>query len=83
LGAPVWAASPAPPLLSFLETANIQGKKLALFCCHAGGMGKALEKIKAQLSGNTIAGQIDFCNPAKANGGGIPEKLAEWVKNFS
>jgi multimeric flavodoxin WrbA len=81
LGAPVWASFPAPAMLSFLDTAQIRGKKLALFCCHGGGMGKALEKLKALLAGNTIAGEIDFVNPAKASGG-VPEKLAGWVKGM-
>ena len=82
LGTPVWAASPAPALFSFLDKTKIEGKKIALFCCHAGGKGKALEKFRALLSGNTIVGEIDFNNPASGGSAGLKQKVSEWIKTF-
>ncbi len=82
LGTPVWASSPAPAIVSFLSANNIAGKKIALFCCHAGGMDKALEKLKALLSGNTFIGEIDFKNVAKMDKGELKKKLSEWVKTL-
>ncbi|MFP3041538.1 flavodoxin [Treponema primitia] len=82
LGAPVWAGSPAPALLSFLGETKISGKKLALFCCHAGGKGKALDKLKALLPGNTIAGEIDFINPAGQDRPALTKQIEEWVKGL-
>ncbi|MDR0583920.1 MAG: flavodoxin [Treponema sp.] len=79
IGAPVWAASPAPPLETFLSETKISGKKLALFLCHAGGKGKAMDKLKLLLAGNTVATETDFVNPA----GDIQElkrKIEEWLK---
>jgi flavodoxin len=66
LGTPVWAGTPAPPMLSFLEQAKITDKKTALFVCHAGGPGRAMEKFKAALTGNTVVAEIDFRNPVEA-----------------
>jgi flavodoxin len=82
IGAPVWAGSPAPPLNTFLEQTKITGKKIALFCCHAGGKGKALEKLRYMVSGNTIVGEIDFVNPTKQDKQGVIEKLESWLRSL-
>jgi len=83
LGTPVWAGSPTPALVSFLSKNSIAGKKIALFCCHAGGMDKALDKLKALLSGNTVIGEIDFRNVAKMDRGELKQKISEWVKSLN
>jgi len=83
LGTPVWAASPAPAVFSFLSRKKITGKKIALFCCHGGGMGKVFEKFKALLPGNTIIGEIDLKYPAKMDSAELKQKISEWVKTFS
>jgi len=80
LGTPVWAGSPAPAIVSFLSMNSIAGKKIALFCCHGGGMGEALNKLKALLGGNTLIGEIDFKNVAKTDRAELKQKISEWVK---
>jgi len=85
LGSPVWAASPAPAIVSFLDKNKITGKKVALFCCHGGGKGKTFDKFKALLPGNTFAAEIDFCNPAntaKAESIPVKPRIDEWVKTL-
>ena len=82
IGAPVWAGSPAPPILTFLSEANITGKKIALFVCHGGGKGKSLEKFRAALAGNDIVAEADFVNPARGNGDEVERQVANWVKGF-
>jgi len=83
LGTPVWAGSPTPAIASFISNNSITGKKIALFCCHGGGKGKALDKLKALLSGNTFIGEIDFVYPAKADKTAVKQKLSEWAKTLS
>jgi flavodoxin len=82
VGFPVWAGSPAPPILSFLSETKLAGKRTALFCCHGGGKGRALQKAGALLEGSTLAGEADFVNPSR----GDPEKTAaridEWAKRL-
>jgi flavodoxin len=82
LGTPVWAGSPAPAMAAFADRTKIAGKKIALFCCHAGGRGRAMEKFKALFPGNDLAGEIDFVNPASADAGELKRKTGEWAKTL-
>ncbi|MDR2607487.1 MAG: flavodoxin [Treponema sp.] len=80
LGAPVWAGSPAPPMMSFLAQEAIPAKKrLALFCCHMGGMGKALETFKSRLAGNEIVSTKDFISPEKQTAENLQAAVKEWT----
>ena len=63
LGTPVWASSPAPAIRTFLSQTKISGKKIAIYMCHAGGLGKAMNKFRALLEGNSIVSEIDLNNP--------------------
>ena len=83
LGTPVWASSPTPAMLSFLSKTEITGKKIALFCCHAGGKGGVFDKFRALLPGNTIVGEIDFTNPAKGESAPLKQKIDEWAKKIT
>jgi flavodoxin len=83
IGGPVWAGSPAPALLTFLSDANITGKKAAVFCCHGGGKGQTLLKLKELLSANTIIGEIDFKSPLKGGPETWESKTVDWAKRLS
>jgi flavodoxin len=82
IGTPVWAASPAPPVQTFLSETKISGKKVALFICHAGGKGEAMQKFKSLLADNTIAAEIDFINPAVKNREMAKQQLDLWLKSL-
>jgi len=81
IGVPVWAGSPALPIRAFLAGAGITGKKLALFVCHNGGKGKALEKFKALLPGNDIISEADFIYPIK-HIEKVTQQAADWAKGL-
>ena len=81
IGAPVWAGSPAPPIQTFLSETDISGKKIALFVCHGGGKGKALNIFKALLSGNEIIAETDFVN-ARKNNAEVKRQISDWVKGI-
>ena len=83
IGAPVWASSPAAPIKTFIFQAGIKGKKIALFVCHAGGKGDALDKLKAMLPNNELLEEADFINPAKTKSDKIKNQIADWVKRIS
>ena len=83
LGSPVWAGSPAPPLRTFLSNTKIEGKKIALFVCHAGGPGNALKKFEAMLPGNEIVSQIDFQSPAKETPEDVKQRISGWIKSIT
>ena len=65
LGTPVWASSPAPAMKAFLSQTKISGKKIALYMCHAGGLGNAMEKFRASLEGGSVISEINLNNPVK------------------
>jgi len=83
IGAPVWASSPAAPIKTFISQAGIKGKKIALFVCHAGGKGDAMDKFKAMLPGNELLEEADFVSPAKTKSDKIKKQIAFWVKRIS
>jgi len=83
IGTPVWASSPAAPMKTFISEKGITGKKIALFVCHAGGKGDALEKFKVLLPGNEIVEEADFISPAKTKSDKIKKQIAFWVKRIS
>jgi flavodoxin len=88
-GAPVWAAHPAPPLLSYLDSLDslankkLAGKKASFFLCHAGGPGKAAALLKTTLEncGCTVEDGVDFVNPTMAQEAEIREKVKAWVED--
>jgi len=82
IGAPVWADHPAPPINTFISSAGLCGKKIAVFVCHGGGMKEALGILKKSLNGNNIIGEADFIYPLK-NSGKVQQQTAEWVKSIS
>lgn len=82
IGTPVWAFSFAPALRSFFAKIKIVNKKIAIFCCHGGIMGKTLENMKKYLSGNEILGEIDFKEPLKFNRDEARVKAENWVREL-
>ena len=81
-GAPVWAGSPAPPILTFISGAGIAGKKIALFVCHGGGMGDSQKKFKAMLTDNEIISEADFQDPVKGDREEVKKRVAQWLKGI-
>jgi len=60
IGTPVWAFDMTPAIRTFLHDYNFINKKVAIFCCYEGNMGKALSEMNKLLAGNQIIGQEDF-----------------------
>jgi len=83
IGTPVWAWNFAPALRSFFIQTKLKNKKVALFCCHGGQMGKTLDNMKRELAGNEILGAIDFFEPLKNNPSECLKRVTEWIKNLS
>ena len=60
IGTPVWTGNYVPAIRTFFSENKIENKKIALFCCHRGGMGKTLENMEKELSDNEIIVRTDF-----------------------
>lgn len=83
IGTPIWASKFTPAINSFLDKVRIKGKKIALFCCHAGGgNGKAFRMIKEELKENEILSEIEFKNPLKNNKEDVKLRLEEWIEEI-
>ena len=78
-GTPVWAWHYAPALRTFFENNKFSGRKIALFCCHGGQPGTTLKKLRLNLEGNQIIGEIDFQEPLKTGREAAQKKLNEWL----
>ena len=66
IGTPIWAGSFSPPIKTLINQYKIEGKRLALFACHAGGGAqKGFKKLKEALPGNVFISEMDFVEPLK------------------
>ncbi|MFH0877864.1 MAG: flavodoxin [Candidatus Omnitrophota bacterium] len=81
IGTPVWAWTYAPALASFFSSVALQGKKIALFCCHNGSMGKTFTNMRKSLPGNQILAQKDFIDPLKGSQGKNANLAAQWARS--
>ncbi len=80
IGTPIWASKYAPAINSFLDKIPVKGKKVALYCCHAGGgNGKAFDMFNEQLKGNEILGSMEFRDPLKHGKDGAMISLEKWI----
>jgi len=72
IGTPVWASTFSPPIRSFIDKAQLKGKKIAIFCSHDGGPKNTLDKMANTLNENKIIGEMEFLHPLKSD----PEQKA-------
>lgn len=82
IGTPVWAGTYAPALNTLFHNHSVHGKKIALFCCHAGGKGKVFQKMQDALPGNEFIGQIDFKDPLKGREEQSAESAQAWARSL-
>lgn len=80
-GFPVWAASPAPPIKSFIKENGdkLRGKRFAVFTCMSGSGGeKAIEKLKAMLSVEELEAQVILIDPKSREQAENENRIAEF-----
>lgn len=81
IGTPVWAGSFAPPIRTFIKDNNLEGKKIAMFACHAGGGANGcFEKFKKLTPKCEIINTIDFVDPLKKDTSNNVDKAIKWAK---
>lgn len=82
IGTPVWAGTFTPPLRTFFSKEVINDKKIALYCCHDGGMKNVFINMKEKLSNdNTIISELDFMKTDK-NRESYKSKAISWGTNL-
>ncbi len=81
IGTPVWSSNLSPAIRSFLSLVRLKDKKISIFCCHEGGIGKTLDNLKKELSDNKIIGENNFLNVEKNKEENIL-KAKNWAKSI-
>lgn len=82
LGSPVWAGTFAPAFNTFFSQKEIENKKVALFGCYGGQIGKIFENFKKCLTKSTIVGEIGFKDPLKNHKELNENRVQKWAKNI-
>lgn len=78
IGTPVWFYTYAPALRTFFSTHNLKGKRVALFCCHEGGMKDTLDMMEKALVGNQVVDRNDFFAPLKRDKAESEARARAW-----
>jgi flavodoxin len=78
IGTPVWAGSFTPPIKTFIKENDLSKKKVALFACSAGGVGKCLDKLKDALPACEVIATFDLISPKKTQS----EETVQKIKSF-
>jgi flavodoxin len=82
IGTPVWAWRHAPPVASFLDQVDLDGKKVAFFATYDGNIGSTFEKMQVAMKGGEVIGKEGFVKVLAET----PEKKAadavRWAKRI-
>ncbi len=81
-GTPVWAGTFAPVFNTLFKEHDIKDKKVATFCCHAGGMGKVKLHFKDKLNCNEYLGELDILDPLESGQDHKAKMATSWVKGL-
>ena len=77
LGTPNWFNTMAPPVASFLASADFSGKTIVPFCTHGGGgLGHIVRDIQKLAAGATMLGSLDVYEGRVDNAG---QNIAAWL----
>jgi len=83
LGTPVWAATFAPPLRTFLKEQELTGKKLAFFACSTSGNAlKCLENLEKEAGSLEKVPELSLRDPFKKQSGENDEKIKEFCEKI-
>ena len=83
LGAPVWAGTIASPMNSFLHSADLSNKNVALLAMSAGGdAAKFMNRIRELLPKSNIVGASDYRSILHKDTQEQAEKAIEWARSL-
>jgi len=82
LGTPTWAWNFTPPIRSFIKKYDLSGKKVAIWSCSLGGTLKTITKLKRELKGAHILGDLSLKAPLNDEPEEANKKAIEWAKKL-
>lgn len=78
VGTPIWSDHAAPALKSFLNSYDLSGKKIAVFCTHAGsGTAKSIDDVRGLCPDSEILQPFDVYGSRASNSG---DEVKEWLR---
>jgi len=82
LGSPVWASNPAPAVRTFVQSHDLSGKKVALFCTmNARGGEEACAALKELIRGAEVVGHLAVAMKKKAQDQ-LAAEVIQWVAQW-
>lgn len=82
IGTPAWALDYTPTMRSFLSSAKINDKQIALFSSRMTNGGKTLKTMKKKLVGNEFIGELDLSQPLLKEKEKNLIKIQKWSKEM-
>jgi flavodoxin len=83
LGSPVWLGTFSPVLRSYIRTAPLARKHVALFCTYRNSPGPAFKHVARMLSASTVmADTLSILAPVAAGPGSIVIRAQRWAHEF-
>ena len=79
VGTPVWWYTVSTPVMSFLKQANLNGKTVAVFCTHEGGLGKTFPDFRKQAGKAIVLDGFELYKPQQEDEGDVDKKLDAWL----
>ena len=82
VGGPVWFGRMTPPVRSFLEAVDWQGKKAAVFAMHRGGKGKAVATMAEIIKrkGGVVTASAHFADLRRGKAETTLEEAVAWAE---
>lgn len=83
IGTPIWAATFAPAIRTFLAQYPLREKRLAFYCCHGGGgKGRAFKRLRTILAGNVFIGEYECKEPLKQDREEVEQSVRQWAQTL-
>jgi hypothetical protein len=83
LGSPVWLGTFSPVLRSYIRTAPLARKRVALFCSYRNAPGPAFKHVARMLSTSTVmTDTLSFLDPVAAGLSSITIRTQRWVHDL-
>jgi flavodoxin len=83
LGSPVWLGTFSPVLRSYVRTAPLAHKHVALFCSYRNAPGPAFKHVARMLSASTVmTDTLSFLDPVAAGPSSISLRTQRWAHDL-
>lgn len=79
VGTPVWWYTVSTPVMSFLKQTSLDGKNVAVFCTHEGGLGKTFPDFSKQAGKAIVLDGFDIYKPKQEDEADVDKKLDDWL----